>query len=174
MSKIFQFITIALIISLWLASPQHLSSLIDGYCKEEPFVLHVQLEQIKRAKLEVFGQADVGFVGDDLHFYLYRFPLVQVYLVNNTKDFKSIVYYRIYKNANDNIRSLLYNYEIFKSSNFTTHSFVPCVETKCISSTLLEDQVNTLVSNRFPFTFTRDPLKRFISAITEVILSSVS
>lgn len=88
----------------------------------------------------------------------------------------SITYYRIFKNANDNIRSLLMQlaYELDNDSKgFHAQN---CYKDECYhhrlsskpAAAMKEHYVRATYSKRYPFTFVRDPIDRFISGMTEI------
>lgn len=145
-------------------------TIVSNYCQVEPFVLFLQRGQLQKAKLELFGTTDVGFKGDDLLFYSHYFDWNTLSIANESHWFDSLIYYRIYKNANDNIRSLLFNYQLARWNNISSPTFYPCIEEDCILPNANTIK-NLSTSRRFPFTYVRDPLTRAISAINEVILA---
>lgn len=101
----------------------------------------------------------------------------------------TLVYYRIWKNANDNIRRLLFHYSSLSNFDETTSS--PCnvvhSEDEAISDNSCIGNMNIQYpskngalkswilstsrrgdTSRFPFTFMRNPIDRFISGYTEI------
>jgi hypothetical protein len=146
-------------------------------CSDPSIVLYVQREQIRKARLEIFGSSQEGFQGNDLDFYKYNYGTVEINVEQNAKQYSSIVYYRIFKNANDHIRTMLFNYVLFKKNKFKKTSLVKCVPNECNHPnfnhrTKASKAWNSLYfprqEKRFIFTFVRDPIDRLISSITEV------
>ena len=92
-----------------------------AYCLNEDIIMHIQRQQWAKARQEIFGTDQSGFQGEDMEFYRKVFGTVELVLDDNmvktgrtasSNDTKlhSLVYYRIFKNANDNIRSLMLEY----------------------------------------------------------------
>ena len=83
---------------------------------------------------------------------------------------------RMYKNGNNNIRTLLYNLEMNKVNKFRSTRFYNCIAKECSHPNIRKINKPSLkyiafyTSDyiRYPFAFVRDPLTRFISAVTEV------
>lgn len=145
-------------------------------CFDEELVLQIQRDQWAKAKSEVFGSSQAGFQGSDMDFYRRHFGVVELLLhPSNKKNLSSIIYYRIYKNANDNIRSLLTEYAYLAENQSASFEAQNCRNEECfhrkihyLQATAVKAVYFNAKQRRFPFTFVRDPLMRFISAMTEV------
>ena len=144
-------------------------------CYNEDLVLQIQRDQWSKAKTEVLGSAQAGFQGSDMDFYKRHFGVVEVMLHKNNKNLTSMIYYRIFKNANDNIRSLLTEYAYVADNQSLSFEAQNCRNEECFHRKVHNLQSNALKTiyfaakqKRFAFTFVRDPLMRFISAMTEV------
>ena len=132
-------------------------------------------------------------VTSDMGFYQHSFGTVDVATVSTTNilgqslstyntgnGFSTVVYYRIWKNANDYIRGLLYQFAQKKKvmDGETPHcvNLKDCAQQKGgkggASETMPGERLKSLffpaALRRFPFTFVRDPLSRFISGYTEI------
>jgi hypothetical protein len=172
-----------------------------NYCYNEELVLQIQQDQWMKAKLEVFGSTQAGDQSADMDFYRHAFGSVDVTLSSNgdkqgsrsrsqystgasrkteqqkRSKYSSLIYYRIFKNSNDYIRSLLTEYVYVDAGQQREFRAQVCflLKSDCISPRL--HYINPAAmgamhltdhSGRFPFTFVREPLQRFISAATEV------
>lgn len=134
---------------------------------------------------------------DDFIFYSMNFGIVVLDLEEsshiNVKT-KQLAYYRIYKNGNDNIRAHLYRYAtMLEGGPLLKPGFehaccsiidddknpdqFSCSLDKCrhqylqmINAAGVNNQVIPLksITSRYPFTFTRDPIARFVSGYTEI------
>jgi hypothetical protein len=127
------------------------------------------------------------FVSNDLGFYQQSFGAVNVETESGAtligqsvgtharsgNGFSTIVYYRIYKNANDYIRGLLSQ---FARNKEVRDGIKPeCANLKDCRH-LPEKRLSSGIKGfffpahlrRYPFTFVRNPLTRFVSAYTEV------
>lgn len=96
-------------------------------------------------------------------------------VVNKQRIIKTIVYYRLWKNANDYIRTMLYRFAHFYGEKIN-------VDKKCQADDCIDGDVNFVNAyranahyissretlNRYPFTFVRNPISRFISAFNEI------
>ena len=128
-------------------------------------------------------------VTSDLGFYQHSYGTVNVATASTTNilgqsigmystgnGFSTVVYYRIWKNANDYIRGLMYQYAQKKRvmDNETPHcvNLKDCAGTSGPSETMPGDRIKSLffpaALRRYPFTFVRDPLTRFVSGYTEI------
>lgn len=152
-------------------------------CSNEGLLIHIQKEQVQRAKLELFGSTSTpDEVATDFQFYRHSYGAIDA-MVSHNDFFNTIMYYRIYKNANDHIRSLLYNYAVFTdaqrdttaSSQSPAYRPLLCHPNECknqrvhtLSGLSMKNIYYSPRANRFPFTFVRDPVSRFISAVKEI------
>jgi hypothetical protein len=142
------------------------------WCTSEEAILLVQRKQWLKAKEEVFGNSQVA---NDFEFYKRTFGVVRLMLGPNRRNLTSLAYYRIYKNGNDNIRSLLleYAYSIDHRQSDYEHHCRNQSET-CIHRRIQHFSpmaMNTLYPSRhhrYAFAFTREPISRFLSAVTEI------
>jgi hypothetical protein len=148
---------------------------IDG-CSNEEAILFAQRQQWLKAKSEMFGSTQVGNQADDFDFYKRTFGVVELMLGPNKKNLTSLVYYRIYKNANDNIRSLLLEYAYTIDHQEIDYQRQNCRnQTTCIhrrihhlTPTAMKTLYFPSYHYRYAFTFTREPISRFLSAVTEI------
>ena len=163
------------------------------WCHNQSAVLYIQREQIRRARISVFGERHHGFLSqsENLNFYKHINSNYTVQLFRNAHGYYNLIYRRLFKNANDHIRTLLYNYEhrLCKGHNnhhgnkTTTNQPLKCIP-KCdfscpTATSYLYRTMNKLSAllflsveeKNFSFTFVREPLARFISGMTEVFFS---
>jgi len=156
-------------------------SLAKFICFDRELIIAVQRDQIAQARQNIFGNFVKGNLnisnGDDLELYFHHFETLEVSVRNSGSNrFDLIAYYRIYKNANDNIRTLLYNFEVAKKNKFRSPRFHSCIADDCQHPKITKVQKPKLQylayflheRKRFPFVFVRDPLQRLVSAITEI------
>lgn len=88
----------------------------------------------------------------------------------------SMTYYRIFKNANDNIRSIMAELAYAISDENKAFRALNCYKSECIHHLLHERSPHALKNmyispnraKRFSFTFVRDPIDRFIAGMTEI------
>ena len=157
------------------------------WCHNQSAILVLQREQIRRARISVFGENHNGFLShsENLNFYKHVNNNYTVKLLKNTNGYSHLIYRRLYKNANDHIRTLLFNFEHrlcngHKSGNITNREPIQCVphcDFSCPIATTssLNSMMNRLSAiflpkeeKNFSFTFVREPISRFISGMTEV------
>ncbi len=164
--------------TVWTFDKDESSSL----CYNQDIVLQIQRDQWAKAKLDIFGSEQAGFHGSDMEFYKKTFGVVDVTLPRNTKDrqkkqFTHLVYYRIFKNANDYIRSLLTEYAYVEDDHerefISQNCYAPdqhCVHryVHYLNPSTIKFQYVQQRQSRFIFTFIREPIDRFISAMTEI------
>lgn len=146
-----------------------------GICSTEAGILNIQRDQWNKARLEVLGSSQVGFQGEDFEFYKRSFGAVELLLGNNKKKLNALVYYRIFKNANDNIRSMMLEHAYQIDGREEDYRRQNCTFNECVHRRmhyLTPDAVKSLYFpyhyKRFAFSFTREPISRFISAVTEI------
>ena len=129
--------------------------------------MYIQRKQLEHARIELYNLTNHSNqqYKYDMYFYYHDYGTVDSIAWKNRLNYDGIKYYIIYKNANNHIRTLLYNYlNIQNPDNFTREELVSCLP-NCIHPKIKDKRLN---HNPFIFTFVRDPLDRFISAITEV------
>lgn len=147
-------------------------------CSNEALLIYIQKAQMEKAKEEVFGTNYKARGGGDNLFFRHSYGAMD-YIVDSSNTHNTLMYYRIFKNANDNIRSLLYNYAAFVDAKNATPNLayrpLICDPEDCIhprihrlSGVSLKHVFYSPRAMRFPFTFVRDPISRFISAVKEV------
>ena len=91
----------------------------------------------------------------------------------SSKNFRSVRYYILRKNANVYIRSILKHFQLFESAehnlsfNLTPHQMFQIGESARMNISVSSNGDRTLNSS-FSFTFVRNPIARFISGYTEV------
>ena len=180
------------------------SSLGDDALTEEdiaanPFLSRLPKEHFDERKLADdlgFSPSNV-FVSNDLGFYQFSYGSVNVEAESGStlvgqslgthakvgNGFSTLVYYRIWKNANDYIRGMLYQYSQKKArldgvgGSSNSKNLPVCKDlSKCrhLPETRMRDR-SSLQSlffpahlRRFPFTFVRHPILRFVSGYTEI------
>lgn len=147
--------------------------------------------------LENFARVLLSFVFDtskrkDQDFYSHNFGITVLDLPLNNAHIEKLVYHRIYKSGNDNIRNLLHRFALGlygtpDPSNGTIFDGVKDQEQllarfaidKCIGDGCQHPKIIHLSSyplreqkyrheNTVSFTFVRHPVTRFISAMNEV------
>lgn len=143
-------------------------------CHDEDIASIIQREQWLRAHMEVFGHGFLAMNDKDMNFYREGYGALDVSLMNNPKNLSSLVYYRIYKVGNDNIRALLYEYAFNRSGEMDRFASSGCPADHCIHPNVTRLGMGKLPkmlfssTDRFVFTFVRHPIARFISAMNEI------
>jgi len=147
-------------------------------CSDRDVIKYIQQDQWLKASNELLGEeGNIEMNDKDLAFYQENFGAIQVQIVEkNKKNASSLVYYRIPKSGNDVIRSLLYEYAFAatdESDKFIlnhclvepcAHALVELLPSKRLRSILSHETT----SKRYSFTFVREPILRFIAAISEI------
>jgi hypothetical protein len=134
--------------------------------------------QLRKARLEIFGPQKRVFhalSGNDMGFYLRNFGAMEV----NTrakKGYSKIIYYRIWKSANNAIRRILHRYAL--ENGYNEKDFRACKskrKTECFVTgksrgglSIFQNLFFPLQDRSFSFTFVRNPIDRFISAYIEI------
>ncbi len=155
------------------------SSLIDKLCYDANFLNQIHIDQWYQAVDEIFGAnnaATIGVNDKDMGFYKETYGALNLHLPKQTTNplgFDSIIYYRIYKNGNDNIRSLIYEF-----AHILTGEHQSFIENNCPSDQCSHKYIQLLynpqlrmmnsTAKRFAFTFVREPITRFVSAMNEI------
>lgn len=165
--------------------PTAVQSIAHSLCHDENAVLYIQKLQWMKAREEILGSSQAGYQGDDMDFYKRSYGAVDLSF-NVTKSLKSkdynrknltsLVYYRIYKNANDNIRSLLLHYAFMLDDSKDEFIRQNCLlDNQCRHARIhyfvphaIKNIYFSTKHKRYAFTFIREPLQRFVSAMTEV------
>lgn len=152
---------------------QKVDAMRQFVCFDEDVVAIIQREQWLQAHKEIFGNSSVPTNDKDMGFYREGFGALAVDLQANSNNYTSLVYYRIYKAGNDNIRSLLYEYAFNKSNQMDLFYSSGCPAEVCVHPNVT--RIGAVKSyrmfypeNRFVFTFVRHPIARFISAMNEI------
>lgn len=146
------------------------------FCSNPEAIAFMQRQQWLHAKTSLFGSANVGSLGEDeFDFYKRSFGASEVILGPNPKNLTALTYYRIFKNGNDNIRSLLMEYAHHIDGQEREYQRQNCTFKECLHRrfhALIPAALKSMYfpshHRRYAFTFTREPIERFISAITEV------
>ena len=183
MLSILHFIVFVVVFEISSALSQRAKSENDSaFCRDQNAILFVQREQIRLARHSLFGVRHHGFLSPskNLEFYKHSQGTHTVELFGNSKGYSNMIYLRLFKNGNDNIRTLLFNYEklLCNTSLFfaSTEPFecVPFCDFSCPNNyfrTFFKSMSKAFrLEANFSFTFVREPLSRFISAINEVPL----
>ncbi|RYY88918.1 hypothetical protein EON63_01535 [archaeon] len=145
-------------------------------CEDDDVVSHIQKELWMKAYVEVFDGEKLPQVNDkDMRFYQEAYGTVNLHLPYNRHNYSELVYYRIYKVGNDNIRSFLFEYAFNKTNNIREYYKLGCPADRCThpwvtrgGMTALRARTQPFPPNRFAFTFVRHPIVRFISAMNEI------
>jgi hypothetical protein len=155
----------------------------ESWCHNQSAVLYLQREQLRCARISVFGEKHYGFLGrsETLNLYKHRNNKYTVELSRNANGYSHLIYRRLYKNANDHIRTLLYNYEqrLCKGNSKLSDKILKCIPNCDFSCPSANSYLNRMMKSlstlfisaeekNFSFTFVREPLSRFISGMTEV------
>jgi hypothetical protein len=153
---------------------------IISLCHNQSKILMLQREQIRRARLIVFGEDFYGYLSasENLELYRHSYGKYTIDLRRNSYGYTKLVYHRIYKCANDHLRTLLYNFAIYK---YDKSRLVESSDKllKCLPSCMIPPQRNQIdfdwifgsffdSPKNISFTFIREPMARFISGMTEV------
>lgn len=150
---------------------------IEHLCLNEEWIMLLQKEQFIKARQEIIGSEMIGgFQGDDLDFYKRTFGMTEVKIHSKKKrKLETLAYYHIWKNANSNIQSLLMQYLYTADNNTAAYYSQKCRTENCVHKhfqTFSPSATRNLYINgknsRYGFTFTRDPLSRFVSAVNEI------
>jgi hypothetical protein len=143
-------------------------------CSDIRYILYMQREQWTRAREDLFSNKQSGFMDDDMDFYKRSFGVVEVTLLNK-KSFSELSYYRIYKSGNDNIRSLLSQLAYMLDNELSLFNAQNCYKDNCVHHRLhykppaaIKAFYISQYAKRFAFTFVREPIHRFMSAMTEI------
>lgn len=145
-------------------------------CFNEDLILKLQREQWNKAKEEVLGIKDwTNIQAKDMTFYRKSFGTVDLRLNQVAKNHETLVYYRLFKNANDLIRSLITQYGYHLDNQDYLFKAQNCFKEDCshrkvhyLSHSDLKNKYFSMRHKRFPFTFVREPILRFISGMTEI------
>ena len=129
--------------------------------------------------------------GEDFDFYRHSYGAVDA-MTSFDNLHETIMYYRIYESGNDYLRYLLYNFASYQDAQVeakekvepksprsgtpaVNHQPLYCEPDDCvhprvhkISGANLKNIFYSPRAVRFPFTFVRHPILRFISAVKEV------
>jgi len=148
----------------------------SSYCNNQSQILLLQRQQILKARLAIFGNFHHGYLSKsaNLQFYKHSFGEYHVPLPRNSKGFTEIVYHRIFKSGNNNIRTLLYNFAYLKFHKKFS-SLLDCLpectfSNKFSQSWFIQQFLVYIIYPKtyFSFTFVREPISRFISAMNEI------
>ena len=172
-------------------------------CKSTPLMLSVQRKQLERARVEL--AADLtddknpgnlsprskggGAIPDhDYGFYNYNLGTLEVDIDQprgplllpmggpKSKGWTSLVYYRLFKAANDHIRGMLTKFAFLYGSGknrdrTTCKSLADCMSGR-LNTRPSDKAASTMFfpaqMRRYAFTFVRDPLDRFVSGYREI------
>lgn len=145
-------------------------------CFDEEVVNHLQRKLWLAAHWEVHGNTNLAMNDKDMGFYHEAYGALDVKLAGNAKNYSSIVYYRIYKVGNDNIRSLLFEHAFNQTDQMALFAAMGCPADRCqhehvtrLDMGMLRDpSLPVFPADRFVFTFVRHPIVRFISAMNEI------
>jgi hypothetical protein len=159
---------------------------LNQLCFSEEIIVKIQSEQFAKARQEVLGSELSGSflpTSDEgnLDFYKRTFGMTEAKIKPSDNPKKprltnTLVYYHLWKVGNTNIRSLLLQYAYASMNDMKSYLAQNCNKQSCVHPNVQSFAVEAirnryLSSNkltRFPFTFVRDPIQRFISALTEV------
>jgi hypothetical protein len=161
------------------AMSHYAKDITDYLCLDEKAIIQFQLHQWYQAAHEVFGNvsANIGVSDKDMGFYKETYGALNVHLSRrkneNELGLDSLLYHRIYKNGNDNIRSLLYEYAHYMTHEHNTFLTQQCPADKCAHKNVESFYTSQLramnqSTKRHAFTFVREPIVRFVSAVNEI------
>jgi hypothetical protein len=144
-------------------------------CYDRDVVNHLQRQLWMAAHRETLGKSKIAINDKDMDFYHEGYGSLDVTLESNRNNFTSLVYYRIYKVGNDNIRSLLFEYAFNASGDADKFAASGCPSDSCAHMNVQRLGMWQVVhatkmysSDRFVFTFVRHPIVRFISGMNEI------
>jgi hypothetical protein len=146
----------------------------ESACQDMEAIKYIQKLQLKAARRSLFGGDQ--WLYDDEQSMFYDFEGFGAALLKRKK--KEMVYYRIWKNGNDNIRAHLEQYSRTCNAGSNGTDAAVLNSTKSSECAYQQQSLEELrlamrarkyfAVERFAFTFTRDPVSRFVSAYTEV------
>lgn len=179
--------------------------LVNFICNDNHVIRQIQKYQWQMAMEEVLPGVPVYMNDKEMGFYdeLYGALNLQLPPDKHPEDFESLLYYRIFKSGNDNIRSLLYEEAFHLTNQSAAFQQINCPADECAHSWVqrysaadlrgignpktleidskhstegkLNQQQQQISSHslrpykkRFAFTFVREPIVRFVSAINEM------
>eukprot|EP01039_Chlorochromonas_danica_P004935 gene4935-5418_t len=152
-----------------------IDSLKGFICLDSDVIDYVQRQLWLKAHIDLYGHAILPMNDKDMGFYHEAFGALDVTLYNNTRNFSSLVYYRMYKGGNDNIRAMLFEYAFNVSNESERYGSSGCPADWCSHKAVMRRTAIDLRElsvpfppDRFVFTFVRHPIIRFISAMNEV------
>ena len=181
-------------VELLYHSPVRTPQLGNKLCSSRALMVSVQRHQLELAREEL--TEDLAQSTDrlrattsllDFQFYMYNVGTTDVEIVHprvslstsrgNRGGYTAIVYYRLVKAANDRIRNMLYKFAY--RNGFHERDYSNCLGTECRYSSGIAEQekhrkpgvVNLFLPptiRRYPFTFVRAPLDRFVSGYKEI------
>lgn len=160
------------------------SYVVHQSCFNKSQIAMIQKKQwilsLKELSLEhLLPENDLGI----MDFYDELFGTLQLRIDNKRNPwtqhahFNLITYYRIFKCGNDNVRSLLYEAAYLMSNQSFVFEQLRCSAEQCahehihrVSPSEQREFFNSKKKkqNNFAFTFVRNPISRFISAINEI------
>jgi len=180
---------------LLFKSVEHTPLLEKNVCKSHPLMLSVQRNQLEKAREELKDDLTSENIPDylkstqqdyDFGFYGYNLGTLDVEIThpqqpylfrrggNKGGGFTSLVYYRIYKAANDHVRGLLFKFA-YRTGIFEKDYSTCTGPNDCFNSGVQEKAGAASPTlffptrlRRYPFTFVRDPLARFVSGYREI------
>ena len=150
-------------------------------CSDDAAIKHLQSIQLRKARIEVFaGNTKKGFTsisGDDLGFYHRNFGAMMIKAKASRSRYTKILYYRIWKSANNAIRKILHMYA--RSNSYNERNYEACKlkqQSDCFSQSKFPSDSNSLFDRlflplqekTFSFTFVRNPFSRLLSAYIEI------
>lgn len=155
----------------------------QNVCGNLSEVAWVQRKALLFAQQLLGAESKRSNVSNDMSFYDEYFGTLQMVIRNdktnplsNSSMVRSLNYYRIFKCGNDNVRSLLYE-AAHAISHQNLFFRIQCAAEECAHEDILRyspaEQRNGShfqhhPSGRLSFTFVRDPISRFVSAINEI------
>ena len=147
-------------------------------CCNASLVGIVQMEQLRLADLSVTDPADrlpnvelnMSYV---INFYSKTFGSTNLLAPSKNDNFQGLSYQRIYKNANDYIRTLLFKHAFSLDGGIRRPFY--CIASQCEHERVRELSHAEALRNypshsfkRFPFVFSQHPIDRFIQTIVHL------
>lgn len=162
----------------------HDKAVVNYFCHDLDAVIFLQQRQWLTAAALLMPNVTISMNDKDFGLYDELYGAISIQLKpSQAADIlspSSLVYYRIFKSGNDNIRSLLHEYAFILTNETAKFSKSGCPQSKnCAHNLVHRITAGNLrydlptaglvpYTPRFAFTFVREPILRFVSALNEV------
>lgn len=163
-----------------IRSNSYENKLIDNFCTNEHTISTIQRDMFRNARFELLGIDNKIYQWNTGDFYYHHYGGVDVTLINTIDSTSSkLFYYQIMRNGNTNIQDHLLRFADLYPSYKACHNANFCSKVQTYDRRDIEKdtyakiyynehEIKTDRNHRFPFTFIRDPLERFISGYSEI------